>query len=200
MLKGSDAKLNPNNTIIADGFTYQTDQKDIFAGGDVTTGPKFAIDAIAAGKEGAISIHRFVHKGQSLTIGRNRKLYHSLDKDKYDYSGYDHMPRQKAKDIEKVKNQIEFVDTRGLLTEEQIKLETERCLGCGLVEIDEFKCVGCGVCTTRCKFDAITLVRPYDEASVEFMDLKPEVIKQVMKRKVKITTKKVKTSVKNIFK
>ncbi|NLC66293.1 MAG: FAD-dependent oxidoreductase [Clostridium sp.] len=200
MLKGSDAKLNPNNTIIADGFTYQTDQKDIFAGGDVTTGPKFAIDAIAAGKEGAILIHRFVHKGQSLTIGRNRKLYHSLDKDKYDYSGYDHMPRQKAKDIEKVKNQIEFVDTRGLLTEEQIKLETERCLGCGLVEIDEFKCVGCGVCTTRCKFDAITLVRPYDEASVEFMDLKPEVIKQVMKRKVKITTKKVKTSVKNIFK
>ena len=200
MLKGTNVKLNPNNTVVSDSFTYQTDEKDIFAGGDVTTGPKFAIDAIAAGKEGAISIHRFVHKGQSLVYGRNRKLYHSFDKDKYDYSGYDHMPRQKPKDIVKPKQEIEFVDTRGLFTEEQIKLETERCLGCGVVEIDEFMCVGCGVCTTKCKFDAITLARPYDEVNVEFMDLKPEVIKQVVKRKVKIQTKKVKTSVKNLFK
>jgi hypothetical protein len=34
-------------------------------GGDVYTGPKFAIDAIAAGKEAAISMHRFVQPGQT---------------------------------------------------------------------------------------------------------------------------------------
>lgn len=50
-------------------MTYQTAQSDIFVGGDVYTGPRFAIDAIAAGKQGAISIHRFVQPNTSLTIG-----------------------------------------------------------------------------------------------------------------------------------
>ena len=197
ILEGSAAKLNPNNTIVADSFTYQTDEKDIFAGGDVTTGPKFAIDAIAAGKEGSISIHRFVQKGQSLTIGRNRRLYKALDTDKYDFAGYDYMPRQRAEKILDVDQSLN--DNRGTLTEAQLKFESDRCLGCGLVEVDEFACVGCGVCTTKCKFDAITLVRKYDAANVEFMDLKPEVIKQVVKRKVKIKTKNVKDSIKGLF-
>ena len=38
---------------VADKLTYQTAEPDIFVGGDVFTGPKFAIDAIAAGKEAA---------------------------------------------------------------------------------------------------------------------------------------------------
>ena len=50
---------------MADAVTYQTAQPDVFVGGDVYTGPKFAIDAIAAGKEGAVSIHRFVQPHSS---------------------------------------------------------------------------------------------------------------------------------------
>jgi len=60
LVEGSKIELNPNKTIKADLLTYQTSEPDIFTGGDALTGPKFAIDAIAAGKQGAISIHRYV--------------------------------------------------------------------------------------------------------------------------------------------
>ena len=66
--------VNRNQTIKADPLTWQTTQPDVFAGGDVVTGPKFAIDAIAAGKQAAISIHRFVQPGQSLIIGRSHRV------------------------------------------------------------------------------------------------------------------------------
>ena len=64
------------------------------AGGDVYTGPKFAIDAIAAGKEGAISIHRFVQPHSSLVIGRNRRKFVELDKDNLKLGSYDSGSRQ----------------------------------------------------------------------------------------------------------
>ncbi len=80
LLTGTKAVCNRNGTIQADPLTCQTAEPDIFAGGDVVTGPKFAIDAITAGKEAAISLHRYVHEGQSLTLGRDRRIYHALDK------------------------------------------------------------------------------------------------------------------------
>jgi pyruvate/2-oxoglutarate dehydrogenase complex dihydrolipoamide dehydrogenase (E3) component len=82
--------------MIVDGFTYQSDQPDVFGGGDSVTGPKFAIDAIAQGKQAAISIHRFVQPGQSLTIGRSKREYHALDKNNLDLAGYDLAKRQVA--------------------------------------------------------------------------------------------------------
>jgi len=190
LLEGSKVELNPNKTIKVDPLTYQTAEPDIFAGGDAYTGPRFAIDAIAAGKQGAISIHRFVQPGQSLVIGRDRREYHSLDKDNLNLNGYDSMPRQKAMHEEVTKQMSAFKDIRLTFTEEQMKKETERCLSCGATVVDEFQCVGCGACTTRCKFDAISLVRKYNGEGVAFEDLKPVVVKQVLKRKGKIAIKK----------
>jgi ferredoxin len=188
--------LNPNNTIKGDSFTYQTGEKDVFAGGDAFTGPRFAIDAIAAGKEGAISIHRYVQPGQSLIIGRDRKDYHSLDKQNIEFEGYDTLPRQKACHADGIKSKETFKDLRGTFTEEQIKKETERCLSCGATVVDEYLCVGCGACTTKCKFDAISLVRKYDGEGVAYENLKPVVVKQVLKRKGRITIKKFKNILK----
>ncbi len=192
LVEGSKIELNPNKTIKTDSFTFQTGESDVFAGGDVVTGPKFAIDAIALGKQGAISIHRYVQPGQSLTIGRSKREFKSLDKNNVDFSGYDQMPRQKASNDNEIKEKISFKDIRGLLTEEQIKKETERCLSCGATVVDEFLCVGCGVCTTKCKFDAISLVRKYDGAGAAFLDMKPIVIRNVIKRKGRIVVKKAK--------
>ena len=191
LLAGSSARFNGNQTIIADSFTYQTDQPDVFTGGDCYTGPRFAIDAIAAGKQGAISIHRFVHVGQSLVLGRDRREYKSLDKQAAVVEEYDNTPRQKPDTLDKVDIRS-FADPRGILTEEQLKAETSRCLGCGAVMIDEYMCLGCGQCTTKCRFDAIHLERRYDGEGVEFTELKPVVIKQIVKRKAKIAVKKVK--------
>ena len=194
LLENSKIELNPNKTIKADSFTLQTGEPDVFAGGDAMTGPKFAIDAIAMGKEGAISIHRYVQPGQSLIIGRDRREYHALDKENLTLEGYDRMPRQRAHHVDGKKSKETFKDLRTTFTEEQVKKEAERCLGCGATTVDEYMCVGCGACTTRCKFDAISLVRKYDATSVPLEKLKPVILKNMIMRKGRIFIHKVKKS------
>lgn len=196
LLAGSGAVLNPNGTIKADPLTYQTGQPDVFAGGDAHTGPKFAIDAIAAGKQAAISMHRFVHPGQSLTIGRSQRAYQALDKSDLNLEGYDRMPRQRTGHIDGAKSRVSLHDLRTTFSEEQVKQETARCLSCGATVVDSALCVGCGVCTTKCKFDAVALVREYDGVGAALPDMKPIVIRHMLKRKVKIARKKVIRSLK----
>ncbi len=158
-----------NGTVIADSKTCQTSVADVFAGGDVVTGPKFCIDAIAAGKEAAVSIHRYVHAGQTLVNGRDPRDYTAFDVNTAAISvnGFDNTPRQRAysepSDAKKT-----FKDLRGTLTEEQIRKEADRCLGCGCAVIDEDLCVGCGVCTTKCKFDAIHLEKIMDNKGTPY--------------------------------
>ena len=156
--------FNRNGTVIVDAVTGQTAQDDIFAGGDFATGPKFAIDAIAAGRVGAESLHRFVHDGQSLTIARNLRQFIELDKSEVVIPmGFDNTPRQvPAHDEAKAKS---FANDRLPFTEEQVRKEASRCLGCGATEVDENRCIGCGLCTTKCEFDAIHLSRDLPEAS-----------------------------------
>lgn len=161
LLVGLSVDINGNGTAKADELTYQTREADVFVGGDVHTGPKFAIDAIAAGKQAAISLHRKVWPGQSLTIGRDRRVYKMLDKGDVVVEDYDHTPRQKPNRTPG-DAKASFKDQRCTFTEEQLKKETERCLGCGVSVIDRNICLGCGVCTTKCKFDAITLEKKFD--------------------------------------
>ncbi len=192
LFEGIDVELNPNQTIKVDVQTLQSSVKDIFAGGDAATGPKYAIHAIAHGKEAAISIHRFVNRGQSLVFGRNNKVFVSIDKDNVNYSGYDQVSRERVYTLHLDNLENSFVDPRGILTEEQIKKETLRCLSCGISVVDEFMCIGCGACTTRCKFEAIKMVKKYNAVGVDFPQLKPLIVKNVLKRKVRIVGKKVK--------
>lgn len=161
LLVGLSVDINGNGTAKADDLTYQTREADVFVGGDVYTGPKFAIDAIAAGKQAAISLHRKVWPGQSLTIGRDRRVYKMLDKGDVVVEDYDHTPRQKPNRTPG-DAKAGFHDQRRTFTEEQLKKETERCLGCGVSIVDQNICLGCGVCTTKCKFDAITLEKKFD--------------------------------------
>jgi NADPH-dependent glutamate synthase beta subunit-like oxidoreductase/NAD-dependent dihydropyrimidine dehydrogenase PreA subunit len=193
LLEGSNVVLNRNNTVQADGFTYQTAAPDIFVGGDSFTGPKFAIDAIAAGKEGAISIHRFVQPGQSLVLGRDHREYQMLDKENLVIEGYDNAPRQKVKHADdKVKS---FRDPRVTFTEEQVKAETARCLGCGAVQVDVDMCIGCGQCTTKCKFDAITLKKVYNEYGGMFEHMPFKIAPYAVKRVGKIAIRSIKDMV-----
>ncbi len=147
---------------VADKLTYQTAESDIFVGGDVFTGPKFAIDAIAAGKEAAESLHRFVQHGH-MTIGRNRRDFIELNKKDIVVESYDNSSRQVAGDAAR---ENPFQEYHLTLTEEQVRKETARCLGCGASVVDPNKCIGCGICTTKCGFDAIHLHREHPEASV----------------------------------
>ena len=193
LLTDSAVVLNRNNTAQADSFTYQTAQSDVFVGGDAYTGPKFAIDAIAAGKQAAISIHRFVQPGQSLTYGRDRREYVALDKQNIVVESYDTTRRQLAG--HNAKNRKTFKDTRETFTEEQIKKETERCLGCGAVQVDQYMCIGCGQCTTKCRFDAISLVKKYNNFAPVYEKLPLAVAKYAVRRSGKIAV----SSIKRIF-
>lgn len=192
LLKDSNIALHGNQTIKVHERTLQSDEADVFAGGDAMTGPRFAIDAIAQGKEAAISIHRYVQPGQDLLIGRDRRDFRSFDKNQLDLDGYDRMPRQRTAQVSGEQSKKSFNDLRVSFSEEQMKKETERCLGCGATTVDPYVCVGCGACTVRCKFDAISLVRVYDKENIEFSKLKPTVMKQMLKRKGKMTVKKIK--------
>ena len=160
----ADFETDKSGTVLVSLPSYQTSVADVFAGGDVVTGPKFAIDAIAAGKEGAVSIHRFVHPGQTQNLGRDNRDYKALDASTIAISvgSFDTAPRQKAASGSAAEAKKTFKDLRGTLTEEQIRKEASRCLGCGCVVIDEDLCVGCGICTTKCKFDAIRLEKTID--------------------------------------
>lgn len=185
LLEGSKAVLNPNQTLQADATTFQTAQADVFVGGDAYTGPKFAIDAIAQGKEGAISIHRFVHPGQSLVLGRLRRNYMALDPENVDYQGFDLKPRQEAEKVEGSVSRTSFRDLSKSFTPEQIGQEADRCLSCGKTYVDEHMCVGCGQCTTKCRFDAISLVKVADVEGVDLSEMKPYVVKNLIKTKGK---------------
>lgn len=158
-------------TVLVDEYG-RTNVEDVFAGGDLVTGPKFAIDAIAAGKEASISIHRYVHPGQTQDLGRDHRDYKPLDVATLGINavGFDNAPRQKAAGASAKEAKKSFKDLRGTLTEEQIKKEAARCLGCGCVVVDEDMCIGCGICTTKCKFDAIHLEKVMDHTSYSYMN------------------------------
>lgn len=187
LLDGETVELGRGRSPVADPVTYQTGAADIFVGGDVYTGPKFAIDAIAAGKEGAVSIHRFVQPNTSLTIGRDPRRFIQLDKQNLDIGDYDTAGRQEPAQPQDGER-LSFRDTHGTLTEEQVRKETARCLGCGATIVDANKCIGCGLCTTKCEFDAIHLRRERPECStmVPTEDKFKVILPYMLKRKMKI--------------
>ena len=187
LLDGETVELGRGRSPVADPVTYQTGAADIFVGGDVYTGPKFAIDAIAAGKEGAVSIHRFVQPNTSLTIGRDPRRFIQLDKQDLDIGDYDTAGRQEPAQPQDGER-LSFRDTHGTLTEEQVRRETARCLGCGATIVDANKCIGCGLCTTKCEFDAIHLRRERPECStmVPTEDKFKAILPYMLKRKMKI--------------
>jgi NADPH-dependent glutamate synthase beta subunit-like oxidoreductase/NAD-dependent dihydropyrimidine dehydrogenase PreA subunit len=192
LLTDSKAELSLKNTLLTDSLTCQTMEPDVFAGGDCCTGPKFAIHAIAAGKEAAISIHRYVQPGQSLIFGRDRREYHSFDKNVFtaDLNDYDKSPRQRPGHSPEKKGS--FLDDRLTFTEEQLQKETKRCLSCGAVEINSYMCFGCGMCTTKCKFDAIHLTRTYNSVPDTYEKLPIKIAANAVIRTGKIAVSSIK--------
>ena len=164
LLAGTKVEFNRNGTAKADPVTLQTAEPDIFVGGDAYFGQKFVVDALAAGREGAVSLHRFVNEGQSLTIHRNTRHFTPLNKDDIvlPVDAYKKPARAvKGTDPAKVRT---MSDERLIFTPEQIRSEASRCLSCGRSVVDTNKCIGCGMCTVQCKFDAIHLVRNMGDA------------------------------------
>ena len=175
--------------MIHDPVTFETGEPGVFVGGDIGHGARFAIDAIADGKKGCESMHRYVHPGQSQTVARDLREFKELDKTNIllDPEGFDtakrQVPGKKAGNARDT-----FGDVRLTFTEEQVKQEASRCLSCGASVVDLNRCIGCGLCTTRCEFDAIHLSRDLPDASkmIRCEDKLPVVAKYAAQREMKI--------------
>ena len=193
LLDGTKANTADGTLIACDKLTFQSGEPDVFAGGDCATGPLYTIDAIANGREGAVSIHRYVNAGQSLTIHRNRRIFKELDKAGVALSTENiRKPARNEPEIDASKVKT-MNDERMTFTEEQIRSEASRCLSCGRSVVDPNKCIGCGVCTTKCEFDAIHLKRLRPECSrmVPAEDKFKGIVPYAAKREVKILKKKL---------
>jgi heterodisulfide reductase subunit A2 len=120
-------QLTDWGTMKVDPLTLQSDDPDIFAGGDAVSGPRTVIEAIAAGKEAAISIDRFL-SGVDLKEGRGKKIEVATEfqKQKYHPAKRAQMPVLQAP--ERVKN---FDEVQLGLKQETVVEEAKRCLGCG---------------------------------------------------------------------
>ena len=188
LFEGSKVEFFRGVYPVADKLTLQTAQEDIFVGGDCLTGPKFAIDAIATGKEAAESLHRYVQHGH-MTIGRNRRDFIELNKEDIVVESYDNSSRQ-VEGTDSGKNAFE--EYHLTFTEEQVRKETARCLGCGASVVDPNRCIGCGICTTKCAFDAIHLYREHPECStmVKSEDKVGALLPYVIKRGARMLFKK----------
>ena len=193
LLAGTKAETPDGRLIDCDKITFQSAEPDIFIGGDCATGPMYTIDAIATGREGAVSIHRFVNVGQSLTIHRNTRYFAPLNKDNIVLPPDSYKkPARNEHGIDQAKVKT-MCDERVTFTEEQIKSEASRCLSCGRSVVDPNKCIGCGICTTKCEFDAIHLkrLRPECTHMVPAEDKFKEIIPYAAKRQVKIIKKQL---------
>ncbi len=188
LLKGTKVEFWHGNYPLADKVTYQTNDDDIFVGGDVFTGPKFVINAIAAGHEVADALARHVRPNAHPTIAFNKRGFTPLNKKDITLPGYDDAGRQEAGMDESIDYKNSFKDAHKTLTEEQVHTETGRCLSCGAAFVDFNKCIGCGVCTTKCNFDAIHLVRDHPECSTmkRAEDKVGTLLKYALKREFKI--------------
>lgn len=124
-------------------------------------------------------------------MGRDRRVYNELDKSAalIGVGGFDHEHRQvPGYNAEKAKS---FADSRVTFTEEQVRKEAARCLGCGATKVDDYLCIGCGLCTTKCKFDAIKLKKVRNWHAGTFETLPIKMAEGLVKRTAKIAVNKI---------
>jgi len=145
-LKGMEIETTAQGTIKVDPVTLQTSKRGIFAGGDAVTGPWIAIEAVAAGKEAAFSIDRYL-RGQDLYQGREKP---KLEKARFEeiYAGQPKASRERMEMLPLEERQKAFGEVKKGFTEEQAKREALRCLNCGL-------CSECLQCIALCKAGAV---------------------------------------------
>jgi len=126
-------------TMQVDPVTLQSDDPDIFAGGDAVSGPRTVVEAIEAGKQAAISMDRFI-KGNDLSQSREQNF--RIVSDVSDVPRKP-IPRQKMPRVTPAKRITNFNEVQLGYDEVRTQLEADRCLQCGI-------CSECYQCVEAC--------------------------------------------------
>lgn len=173
---GKRIEITDSGTLRVDPITLATTREGVFGGGDVHTGPAMAIDAIAAGKKGAISIERYL-KGEDLKAGREGDKGKPVDLNDIPIERA-YQVRYKMPTLPVEKRVTSFDEVELGLTEEMAVGEGIRCLDCGIpclhcvqvlgcpaimkdgdkLSIAPEMCFGCSVCAQVCPSEAIVEV------------------------------------------
>ncbi len=136
--------LSDWGTMEVDPVSLQSEDPDIFAGGDAVTGPATVVEAIGAGKEAAVSIDRFI-RGENLREGRQT-----------DWPAVSDVPTEGIET--KAKTPMKYLDPQirignfnevqlGFIKEDALR-EADRCLECGI-------CSECYQCVDACLAEAV---------------------------------------------
>lgn len=191
-------QLDRKGCVKVNELSYQTGEPDVFAGGDVVTGPAFVIHRHC----------RRARRAQFRYTGTFTQVRRRISAVTGAFSPRWIKPRRRSPSADMIPHLVRRLPMQaptrqekrwticsGTFTEEQMKKETERCLGCGAVVLDEYRCVGCGICTTKCKFDAIKLVWVDEFVSPKVEKIAPHLIAGMAKRGGKIAIKALKDKV-----
>ncbi len=141
--------------IKADPVSLATGLPGVFAGGDIVTGPKMAIDAVSQGQEAAESIIRYL-EGKDLKEGRCAKETQLVtdvpdDIERRSRAVTPSVPVESRKGFEEVELALDEATARS---------EAERCLNCR-------RCLGCKLCEEACKPGAINYLQGPEEVRVD---------------------------------
>ncbi|MDI7250920.1 MAG: 4Fe-4S ferredoxin, partial [Bacillota bacterium] len=138
----------PVGTLVVDPVTLATNLPGVFAGGDAVTGPATVIEAMAAGKEAAESIHRFL-QGEDLRVGRSAPpLLEEIAHLEFDTSGVPRQRRVRPRKLDPASRVRSFAEVVLPYTEEEARREASRCLDCGI-------CSECLQCESACQKHAV---------------------------------------------
>ncbi len=143
--------LTKNGTIVVEPSTGSTNIDGVFAGGDVSTGPAYVIDAIAAGKRAARSITRY-HKDEELTAGDVRKTPEKLSEEEVAVmtAKYPRLERISMPETAVEERLTGFNEVAIGYSPDDAKAEASRCLA---RQIEG--CIQCGECERRCEVGAV---------------------------------------------
>lgn len=146
-LSGFDTlDATPAGYLSVNSVTLETNIPGIFAGGDVATGPSSVIEAIAHGKEAAVSIERYL-TGMDLQKDRQHTM-HVVASNEVDFGKISHRKRAVMPTLSRRKRMSGFEEVElGLLRDLAAK-EMERCIGCAV-------CSECKLCMDKCEPNAI---------------------------------------------
>jgi heterodisulfide reductase subunit A-like polyferredoxin len=143
-------------TMKVDPVTLQTDDPDIFAGGDAVSGPRTVVEAIGAGKEAAVSIDRLL-QGLDLYAGRPKQWEGLIDVSTEGVASQARIKMSHAAAEERVRN---FNEVQLGYPESDSLTEARRCLKCGV-------CSECYQCVEACLAKAVTHDQTASEKEIE---------------------------------
>ncbi len=155
-------ELDRWNNIKVDSISFETTREGVFAGGDAQTGASIAIEAVAAGREAAISIARQLN---GMDVKKGREPF-KAPQENFNPIGEDieMAPRAKMPRISMDERKKAFTEVELGLSEEQAIAEAQKCLDCMV-------CCECFECIKACKAEAVSLETHAQKKQTESIDV-----------------------------